>query len=57
MKYFTYQLIPVLAPNYKQHILFLAEDRKVYYLLAEFCVTCVYLNLLGWREREVHETF
>jgi hypothetical protein len=27
LKYFTYHLVPVLAPNYKQHILLLAEVR------------------------------
>jgi hypothetical protein len=27
LKFFTYRLVPVLAPNYKQHILMLAEVR------------------------------
>jgi hypothetical protein len=44
LKYFTYQLVPVLAPNNKQHILSLAELRKVFYSLAELYVKCVYLN-------------
>jgi hypothetical protein len=34
LKYFTYQLVPVLAPNYKQHILSPAEVIKVCYSLA-----------------------
>jgi hypothetical protein len=37
LKYFTYRLGPVLAPNYKQHILSPAEVRKVCYSLAELC--------------------
>jgi hypothetical protein len=35
LKYFTYRLVPVLAPNYKQHILSPAKVRKVFYSLAE----------------------
>jgi uncharacterized membrane protein YgdD (TMEM256/DUF423 family) len=27
LKFFTYRLVPVLAPNYTQHILMLAEVR------------------------------
>jgi len=57
LKYFTYHLVPVLAPNYKQHILSPAKVRKVCYSLAELYVKSVYLNLFGWRGREVHETF
>jgi hypothetical protein len=30
LKYFTYRLVPVLAPKYNLHILSLAEVRKVY---------------------------
>jgi hypothetical protein len=32
------QLVLVLAPNYKQHILSPAKVRKVCYSLAELCV-------------------
>jgi hypothetical protein len=49
LKYFTYRLVTVLAPNYKQHILSPAKLRKVSYLLAELYVRSVYLNLFGWR--------
>jgi hypothetical protein len=35
LKYFTYNLVPVLASNCKQHILSPAEVRKVCYSLAE----------------------
>jgi hypothetical protein len=56
-KHFTYHLVPVLARNHKQHILSPAEVRKVRYSLAELYVRSVYLNLFGWRERELHETF
>jgi hypothetical protein len=51
LKYFTYHLVPVLAPNYKQHILSPAEVRKLCYSLAELYVKCVYLNLFGGRGR------
>jgi hypothetical protein len=54
---FTYYLVPVLAPNYKQHIFLLAKVRKVCYSLAELDVKSVYLNLFGWEGCEVHETF
>jgi hypothetical protein len=49
LKYCTYRLVPVLASNYKQHILSPAKVRKVCFSLAELCVKCVYLNLFGWR--------
>jgi hypothetical protein len=49
LKYFTYHLVPVLAPNYRQHILSPAELRKVSYSLAELYVKSVYLSLFGWR--------
>jgi hypothetical protein len=49
LKYFTYHLVPVLAPSYKQHILSPAKVRKVCYSLRELCVKYVYLNLFGWR--------
>jgi hypothetical protein len=45
LKYFTYHLAPVLAAKCKQHILSLAEVRKVYYSLVEPYVKSVYLNL------------
>jgi hypothetical protein len=48
-KYFTYQLVPALASNYKQHILRPDEVRNVCYLLAKLHVRCVYLNLFWWR--------
>jgi hypothetical protein len=56
-KHFTYRLllVPVLAPNYKQHILSPPKVRKVY-LLAKLYVKSVYLDLFGWRGREVYET-
>jgi hypothetical protein len=59
LKYFTYHilLVLVLAPNCKQHILSLAEVRKVCYSLAEFYVISLYLNLFWWRGCAVHETF
>jgi hypothetical protein len=44
LQYFTYRLVPVLAPNYKQNILSPAKIRKVCYSLADFYVKCVYLN-------------
>jgi hypothetical protein len=48
LKYFTYHLlVPVLAPNYKQHILSPAKVEKVYYSSPEPYVTSVYLNLSG----------
>jgi hypothetical protein len=49
LKYFPYHLVPVLAPNYKQHILSPAEVRNVCYSLAELYVMSIYFNLLGWR--------
>jgi hypothetical protein len=36
LKYFTYHLVPVLAPNYKQNILSLDKIRKLCYSLANF---------------------
>jgi hypothetical protein len=50
LKYITYRLVPVLAPNIKQHILSPAEVIKVCYSLPELYVKCVYLNLSGWGE-------
>jgi hypothetical protein len=29
LKYFTYRLVSILTPNYKQHILSTAEARKL----------------------------
>jgi hypothetical protein len=49
LQYFTSLLVPVLAPNYKQHILSPAEVRKVCYSLAERYVRSVYVNIFGWR--------
>jgi hypothetical protein len=43
LKYFTNHLVPVVAPNYKQHILWKC------YPLAGLYVKCVYFNLFGWR--------
>jgi hypothetical protein len=37
-------LVPVLSPNYKQHILSLAEVTEVCYSLAEIYVKSVHLN-------------
>jgi hypothetical protein len=54
--YFTYHLIPVMASNYKQHILLPAKLRKLYYSLTEIYVKSVYFNLFGCRGREGHET-
>jgi hypothetical protein len=48
LKYFTYHLVLVLAPNYKQHILSPAKVTKVCYSLVELYVECVYLNLFRW---------
>jgi hypothetical protein len=49
LKYFTYHLllVPVLAPNYKQHILSPAKVIKMHYSLAELYVNSVYLILFG----------
>jgi hypothetical protein len=41
-------LVPLLAPNYKQHILSSAELRKVCYSLPELYVKYVHLNLFEW---------
>jgi hypothetical protein len=47
--YFTYYLVPVLAPKYKQHILSPSKLRKVCYSLPEIYVKSIYLNLFGYR--------
>jgi hypothetical protein len=57
LKGFTYHLVPVLVPIYKQHILSSAKLRTVCYSLPQIYVNSVYFNLFGWRGREVHETF
>jgi hypothetical protein len=57
LQYFTYHLVPVLAPNCKQHILSPAEVRKLCYSLAELYVKYVYYNLFEFRGRDVYETF
>jgi hypothetical protein len=49
LKYFTYHLQPVLALNYKQHILSPDKFTKVRYSLVELYVKSAYLNLFGWR--------
>jgi hypothetical protein len=49
LKRFTHHLVPVLAPNYVQHILSPAEVRRECYSSAELYVRFVYLNLFGWR--------
>jgi hypothetical protein len=58
LKYFTYHLVPVLTPNYKQHILSPAKVRKVSTLINSWtsCQTCSFefIRVKGW---EVHETF
>jgi hypothetical protein len=36
----------VLAPKYKQHILSLAEGKKLCYLLAELCQICLFEFIL-----------
>jgi hypothetical protein len=48
LKYFTHPLVPVLAPNYKQHILSPAEVRKVCCSFVELYVKSVYLISFGW---------
>jgi hypothetical protein len=48
LKYITY-IVPVLAPNYKQHILSPVKVINLCYSLAELYIRCVYLNLFGWR--------
>jgi hypothetical protein len=57
LKYFTHPLVPVLAPNYKQHILSPALIREICYSLAELYVKYVYLHLIGRRGGDVYETF
>jgi hypothetical protein len=54
LEYFTHPLVPVLSPNYKQHILSLAKHIKVCYSLAELHVRSVYLNSFGWRGRDIY---
>jgi hypothetical protein len=49
LKYFTYRLVLVLDPNYKQHILLQAEVRHVCYSIADLYVKSVYLNLFRLR--------
>jgi hypothetical protein len=44
LKYFTYHLVPVLAPSYKQHILSPAKVREVCHSLAELYGKSIYLN-------------
>jgi hypothetical protein len=48
-KYFTYQLVLVLSPNYKQNILRPPKVRKVCYSLAELHVKSLNFNLFRWR--------
>jgi hypothetical protein len=49
LKYSTCQLVPVMASNYKQHILSPDKVSKICYSLAELHTKSVYLNLFGWR--------
>jgi hypothetical protein len=42
MPIYPHHLLPILAPNYKQHILSPAEVRKVCYSLAELCQMCLF---------------
>jgi hypothetical protein len=54
LRYFTYHLLLVLAPNYKPNIFSLAKVRNVCYSLAELYVKSVYL---GGGVHKFHETF
>jgi hypothetical protein len=56
LKYFTYHLVPVLAPKYKRHILSPPRFRNICYSFAELYVKSVNLNLFEWMGRDVHET-
>jgi hypothetical protein len=49
--------LPVLVPNYKQHILSSAKGRKVCYSLTELYFKSVHMNFSDRRGRAVHETF
>jgi hypothetical protein len=42
LKYFTYHSVPVLAPNYKQHILSPANVRKVLLISWTVCQMCLF---------------
>jgi hypothetical protein len=44
LKYFTYPIVLVLAPNYKPHILSRTKVRQVCYSLVKLYVKSVYLN-------------
>jgi hypothetical protein len=58
LKYFTYCLVPVLAPNYyKQHILSPDKATQKRYSLRKLYVKSLYFNLFGRRGCEVHDTF
>jgi hypothetical protein len=46
-----------MAAYYKQHTLSPTKVRKVRYSFAELYVKRVYLNLFGWRGRDVYEKF
>jgi hypothetical protein len=47
--HFACHLVPVLAPNYKQHILSPAKVGKVCSSSAELYIKSVYLNLFKWK--------
>jgi hypothetical protein len=47
--YLSLMLVPILAPNYKQHVLSPAKVRKAFYSLAELYIISVHLNLFVWR--------
>jgi hypothetical protein len=55
LKYFTYHLLLVPLLAQKQHILLPDKFRNVCYSLAQIYFKSVYLNLFGWRGREVYE--
>jgi hypothetical protein len=43
LKYFTYHLVPVLAPNYKQNILSPAKDGKFMLFISwTLCQICLF---------------
>jgi hypothetical protein len=51
LKYFIYQLVPVLAPNYKQHSLSPAKVRNVCYSLTE-----IYVKICLFEFMQLEET-
>jgi hypothetical protein len=48
LKYFTYNSVPVLTPNYKQYIFSPAKVRKGCYSLADLYVkSCIWIYFFG----------